>query len=101
MFVELEATDEQADFKVAYVSALKGTSSLKSDINSQKSGMNDLLDLIISEIPSPKAIVNGPLQFQGALLDYNEYVGRMAIGKVHRGILKTGGETSYLLTARR
>lgn len=90
LFIELGASDEQANFKVAYVSALKGTSSLDCDIATQKPGMNDLLDLIITEIPAPKAEVNGPLQFQGALLDYNEYVGRMAIGKIHRGVLKVG-----------
>ena len=85
LFIELGATDEQADFKVAYVSALKGTCSLSSDISTQKETMDPLLDLIISEIPAPTGDVNGSLQFQGSLLDYNDYVGRMAIGRIRRG----------------
>lgn len=85
LFIELGATDEQADFKVAYVSALKGTCSLSSDVSTQKETMDPLLDLIISEIPAPTGDVNGSLQFQGSLLDYNDYVGRMAIGRIRRG----------------
>lgn len=85
LFIELGATDEQADFKVAYVSALKGTCSLSSDVSTQKETMDPLLDLIISEIPAPTGDVNGTLQFQGSLLDYNDYVGRMAIGRIRRG----------------
>ena len=88
LFIELGANDEQLDFKVAYVSALRGTSSLDSDINTQVNNMNALLDLIISEIPAPDVSVDGPLQFQATLLDYNEYVGRMAIGKINRGVMK-------------
>ena len=85
LFIELGATDEQADFKVAYVSALKGTCSLSSDVSTQKETMDPLLDLIISEIPAPSGDVNGTLQFQGSLHDYNDYVGRMAIGRIRRG----------------
>lgn len=88
LFIELGATDEQADFKVAYVSALKGTSSLSSDISTQVPNMDALLDLIISEIPAPGVDVNGTLQFQGSLLDYNDYVGRMAIGRIKRGTIR-------------
>ncbi len=88
LFIELGATDEQADFKVAYVSALKGTSSLSSDILTQVPNMDALLDLIISEIPAPGVDVNGTLQFQGSLLDYNDYVGRMAIGRIKRGTIR-------------
>lgn len=85
LFIELGASDEQADFKVCYVSALRGTCSLSSDITTQKETMNPLLDLIISEIPEPKISKEEGLQFQGALLDYNDYVGRMAVGRIKRG----------------
>ena len=93
LFIELGANDEQIDFKVAYVSALKGTCSLTSDLASQKETMDPLFDLIVSEIPAPdktkKAVsVDGALQFQGSLLDYNDYVGRMAIGRIQRGVMK-------------
>src|SRR5690606_4846625 len=76
------------EFKVAYVSALKGTSSLDSDISTQQNNMNALLDLIVDEIPAPTVDVNGPLQFQCTLLDYNEYVGRIAIGKITSGKMR-------------
>lgn len=85
LFIELGASDEQADFKVCYVSALRGTCSLSSDITTQKETMDPLLDLIISEIPEPKISEEEGLQFQGALLDYNDYVGRMAVGRIKRG----------------
>jgi GTP-binding protein len=87
LFMELGASDDMLDFKVAYTSALNGTSSLDSSPSSQKPGMQPILDLIISEIPEPKVDLNGPLQFQPALLDYNEYVGRMGIGRVQRGTI--------------
>lgn len=98
LFIELGATDEQADFKVAYVSALKGTCSLSSDITTQKETMDPLLDLIISEIPAPDVDINGGLQFQGSLLDYNDYVGRMAIGRIRRGKVSLGEMVSCIRT---
>ena len=88
LFIELGANDDQLDFKVAYASATHGTSSLSSDINTQEPTMDYILDLIISEIPAPEASTDGYLQFQGALLDYNDYVGRMAIGRIKRGVMK-------------
>ena len=96
LFIELGASDEQADFKVAYVSALKGTCSLSSDITTQQETMDPLLDLIINEIPAPVGDVNGTLQFQGSLLDYNDYVGRMAIGRIRRGKISLGEMVSCI-----
>ena len=96
LFIELGANDDQADFKVAYVSAIKGTSSLSADLATQKETMDPVLDLIVSEIPAPVADTNGALQFQGALLDYNDYVGRMAIGKITRGVIKQGSVVNCL-----
>ncbi|MDD3191860.1 MAG: translational GTPase TypA [Bacilli bacterium] len=98
LFIELGADDEQIDFKVAYVSAIKGTCSLSSNITTQKETMDPLLDLIIREIPAPDADLDGPLQFQGALLDYNEYVGRMAIGRIKRGVIRTNEMVSCIRT---
>lgn len=90
LFIELGATDDQLDFKVVYASAINGTSSLSDDISTQTKGFDGLLDYIISEIPAPKGDVNAPLQFQPALLDYNDFVGRIGIGRVHNGVMKTG-----------
>ena len=90
LFIELGATDDQLDFKVVYASAINGTSSLSDDISTQTKGFDGLLDYIISEIPAPQGDVNAPLQFQPALLDYNDFVGRIGIGRVHNGVMKTG-----------
>ncbi len=87
LFLELEADESLLDFKVIYVSALKGTSSYDSDIESQKPGMNPIFDTIISEIPAPNVDLNGSFQFQPALLDYNDFVGRIGIGCVKRGVI--------------
>ena len=88
LFIELGANDEQLDFKVAYVSALNGTASLDPDINTQQESYDDIFKLIISEIPEPKVNPDKPLQFQPALLDYNDYVGRIGIGLVKSGEIK-------------
>ena len=90
LFIELGASEEQLDFKVAYVSALNGTASLDPDISTQSESYDDIFNLIINEIPEPNANPDGNLQFQPALLDYNEYVGRIGIGRVHNGKIKTG-----------
>ncbi len=90
LFIELGANDDQLDFKVVYSSALNGTCSLSDDISTQTPGFEELLDLIISEIPAPKGSIEENLQFQPALLDYNEFVGRIGIGRVHNGRIKVG-----------
>lgn len=88
LFMELEATDDQLDFKVCYTSAINETSSLDPDLNTQEKSFKCLLDLILSEIKEPNGDKNKPFQFQPALLDYNDYVGRIAIGKVFNGKVK-------------
>ena len=88
LFIELGATDEQLDFKTGYVSALNGTCSLDSDINTQQEDFSCIYDLIINEIPAPAVDVEAPLQFQPALLDYNEYVGRIGVGRIKSGTIK-------------
>ena len=88
LFIELGATDEQLDFKVAYVSALNGTCSLDPDVSTQQESYDDLFNLIIDEIPAPDVDEDGDLQFQPALLDYNEFVGRIGIGLIKAGEVK-------------
>lgn len=87
LFIELGAPDEFLEFKTVYTSALKGTSSLDSDPASQKEGMDAVLQTIIDEIPAPSANKEGPLQMQVALLDYNDFVGRIGIGTIKRGTI--------------
>ena len=88
LFIELGADDEQLEFKTAYVSALNGTCSLDPDLSTQSDDYTPLLDLILSEIPAPDVNVDGNLQFQPALLDYNEFVGRIGIGRIKSGKVK-------------
>ena len=88
LFIELGASEEQLDFKTAYVSALNGTVSLNPDINTQTENYDDIFKLIIDEIPAPEVNVEGNLQFQPALLDYNDYVGRIGIGRIKSGKIK-------------
>ncbi|MCI9049438.1 MAG: translational GTPase TypA [Coprobacillus sp.] len=85
LFMELGADDNQLDFPTVFVSALQGTSSLDSDIATQVPNMDCLFDMIIKEIPEPLVDEEGGLQFQPALLDYNDYVGRIGIGRIQRG----------------
>ena len=87
LFIELGAPDSYLDFKVAYTSALNGTSSLSSNPLNQKEGMDPIFDLILEEIPAPKVEINAPLQVQMCLLDYNDYVGRMGIGRIQKGTI--------------
>ena len=88
LFIELGAPDEFLDFKTVYTSALKGTSSYEADPATQKEGMDAVLQTIIDEIPAPCMDKDSPLQLQVALLDYNDFVGRIGIGTIKRGTIK-------------
>ena len=96
LFIELGADEDWLDFKVVYASALNGTCSLSDDLSTQTEGFRELLDLIIDEIPEPSGSVDSNLQFQPALLDYNEYVGRIGIGRVSNGKIKVGQMVSCM-----
>ena len=90
LFLDLGASDEQLDFKVAYTSAINGTSSLSQDLSTQEKSFKPVLDLIVDEIKPPVGDATKPFQFQPALLDYNDYVGRIAIGRIFNGKVKVG-----------
>ena len=85
LFIELGADIDDLDFPIVYCSAINGTSSYEPDKNTQEQGMQKILDMIIKYIPEPDTDINGSLQFQPALLDYNDFVGRIGIGRVKRG----------------
>ena len=88
LFLELGADDELLEFKTIFCSALKGTSSYSPEIETQQEGMSPIFDTILKEIPSPSRDVENSLQFQPALLDYNDYVGKIGIGRVAQGTIK-------------
>ena len=88
LFDKLGATDEQLDFPVIYASALQGWAS--TDHLSQQPDMAQLFEAILKYTPAPEQDAEGPLQLQVSQLDYNSYVGRIGIGRVHRGTVKVG-----------
>ena len=88
LFIELGADIDQLDFPVLYASAMNGTSSIHPELETQKPTMDPILDAIVSYIPAPNATTDGGFQFQPALLDYNDFVGRIGVGLVKRGTVK-------------
>ncbi len=88
LMFNLDATEEQLDFPSVYGSAINGWMSL--DHNEPTDSVFPLLDQVIEHIPAPKEEVDGPLQLQITTIDYSSYVGRIAIGRVNRGIIKNG-----------
>ena len=96
LFIELGANDDQLEFPVVYASAINGTASLESDPSAQEENMQCLYETVIDYVPAPKDNRDEPLQFQVALLDYNDYVGRIGIGRVFRGSMKVGESVSLM-----
>ncbi|MDD3014896.1 translational GTPase TypA [Lactococcus chungangensis] len=90
LLIELGADEEQLEFPVVYASAINGTSSLSDDLDTQEHTMEPLFETIIEHIPAPVDNSDEPLQFQVSLLDYNDFVGRIGIGRVFRGTIKVG-----------
>lgn len=91
LMCSLNATDEQLDFKTIFGSAKQGW--MSDDWKNPTSDITPLLDAILAEIPAPK-IVEGTPQLQVTSLEYSPYVGRIAVGKLTRGELKTGQQVS-------
>lgn len=94
LLIDLGADEDQLEFPIAYTSAVNNTSSLSSDLASQATGMEPVLDLVLKEIEAPNVDKDAPLQFQPALIDYNDFVGRMGVGRVARGTMKVGQQAS-------
>jgi GTP-binding protein len=88
LFIELNANDRQLDFPVVYASALRGTAS--GDPETQLKDMHHLFETIVKHIPAPTEDPDQPLQYLVTLMDYNEYMGRIAIGRVNRGKIRQG-----------
>ena len=96
LFIDLGADDDQLEFPVLYASAINGTSSYDSDPAKQKHTMDPIFDTILKTIPAPIDNSDEPLQFQVAMLDYNDYLGRIGIGRIFRGKIKVGDQVSVL-----
>lgn len=88
LFANLGATDEQLDFPVVYASALNGFAML--DMKEKSDNMRALFETILSHVEAPKGDSNAPLQMQISALDYSTYTGRLGVGRVVNGRIKTG-----------
>ncbi|WP_413372662.1 translational GTPase TypA [Paenibacillus taichungensis] len=97
LFIELGANDQQLEFPVVYASALNGTSSMENDPAKQDDNMMAIYNTIVSHIPHPTENVEEPLQFLVTLMDYNEYLGRIAIGRVNRGVIRQGQTVTVIM----
>ncbi|MGI6165164.1 MAG: translational GTPase TypA [Limnochordia bacterium] len=96
LFLDLDATEEQADFPVVWAVAREGVASLDlEDAQAQLAGKKEksilpLLDLILEHVPQPTVDPDGPLQLLATNLEYDEYVGRLVVGRIQRGTLRRG-----------
>lgn len=94
LFMDLDANDEQLNFKVVYAAARDGIAKLSMDDDSTT--LEPLFELLIDEIPAPQGDIDGPLQIMVTTLDYDDYVGRIAIGRVIRGKVRNGQQVLIL-----
>ena len=90
LFMDLGATDEQLDFPVVYASGLKGVAMHEMEEDPQD--LTPLLEAVVEYVPRPGGDASAPLQMQIATLDYDDYVGRVAIGRVFDGTLRVGDD---------
>ncbi|CDA88787.1 gTP-binding protein TypA [Ruminococcus sp. CAG:563] len=88
LFIELGADENQIEFPVVYASAKDGYSSL--DPNVREGDMRPLLDAILEHISAPEGDIDGPLQILFSSLDYDDYIGRIGVGRVERGKILRG-----------
>jgi len=94
LFVALHANDNQLDFPVVYASAKEGYAKL--EITEPNTDMRPLFNTMVKHIPSPKGDINQTFQFLATTLDYNDYVGRLVIGKIFNGQVKVGDSVMLL-----
>ncbi len=90
LFIDLDASENQLDCPFVYASGKQGTATLSVDEDGRD--MQPLFDVIKEYIPAPTGDIDGPLQILVSTVDYNDYVGRIAIGKVERGRVESGQE---------
>ena len=94
LFIELGATEDQLDFPVVYATARAGIAKL--NMADESENLQPLFETLIHEIPMPEGEENAPLQIMVTTIDHDEYVGRIAVGRVVRGTVRTGQTVSVL-----
>ena len=91
LFIDLDAREDQLDFPVVYTNARAGIATR--DLQQPAENLKPLFDLIVQALPGPAGDIQGPTQFQANNLDYNDYVGRLAVGRIKNGTLAVGNYT--------
>jgi len=94
LFIDLDATEDQLDFPVVYTNAKAGIAKL--DPDAQSDNLQPLFETILKHIPEPKGDPNATLQLLVANLDYSDYLGRLAIGRIFNGTLRHGDEAGIV-----
>ncbi|MBO8162216.1 MAG: translational GTPase TypA [Brevibacillus sp.] len=94
LFIDLDATEAQLDFPIVYASGLKGIAGLAPD--SLEEDLRLLFETIISTIPAPDADETAPLQMQVTMLDYNDFLGRIGIGRIYRGRMHVNDQVTVV-----
>ena len=94
LFMELEADDDQLDFPVVYASARAGVA--KTNWDDEAVNMEPLFETLIKEIPAPQGDLEGPLQFMVTTLDYDNFIGKIAVGRIVRGKMKTNQQVAIM-----
>ncbi|MEA4892336.1 MAG: translational GTPase TypA [Peptococcaceae bacterium] len=88
LLIDLGVDEEGLDFPVVYASAVNGWASTR--YTEAGKDMAPIYESILQYVPAPRAEIQAPLQFQVTLLDYNDYLGRIAIGRINQGVVKSG-----------
>jgi GTP-binding protein len=94
LFLDLDATDEQIEFPILYAVSREGTA--KRNLEDRSENLQPLFEQIVQSIPAPKELRNDSLQLLVANLDYNDYVGRLAIGRIFSGEIKIGDQIAVV-----
>lgn len=94
LFIDLGADDDQCEFPYLFASGLGGYA--KSDLDAEGTDMEPLFEAILQHVPPPVGDVDKPLQLQVTTLDYSEYLGRIVIGRIHNGVIRSGQQAALV-----
>ncbi len=94
LFIDLDATEDQIEFPIIYTNAKAGTAT--TDINEEANDLRPLFDLILQTIPPPEGDMDAPLQYLVTNIDYDDYVGRLAIGRIFSGKIRIGDRVAMV-----
>ena len=92
LFIDIDATEDQLDFPILYTNARRGTA--RSEPDGEDSDLRPLFDAILEHLPAPSGAIDAGLQLMVSNLDYSDYLGRLAIGRISQGRLSLGDEVT-------